>query len=52
MTVVMISHDPAAALRYASHILYLGEPVYYGTREGFLATGAGQIYSGRGNRPC
>lgn len=52
MTVVMISHDPAAALRYASHILYLGEPVYYGTRESFLATGAGQIYSGRGNRPC
>ena len=52
MTVVMISHDPAAALRYASHILYLGEPVYYGTREGFLATGAGAIYSGRGNRPC
>ena len=52
MTVVMISHDPAAALRYASHILYLGEPVYYGTREGFLATEAGQIYSGRGNRPC
>lgn len=51
MTVVMISMS-GGSLRYASHILYLGEPVYYGTREGFLATGAGQIYSGRGNRPC
>lgn len=51
MTVVMISMIRRQP-RYASHILYLGEPVYYGTREGFLATGAGQIYSGRGNRPC
>ena len=41
MTILMISHDTSAALRYASHILYLGEQVFFGTREEFIQTNPG-----------
>lgn len=36
MTVIMISHDIKAAVTYASHILYLGNPMFYGTKEEYL----------------
>lgn len=36
MTVIMISHDIKAAVTYASHILYLGNPMFYGTKEKYL----------------
>ena len=36
ITVVMISHDREAALRYASHILHIGRTVFFGTREAYL----------------
>ncbi len=36
MTVIMISHDIKAAVAYASHILYLGNPMFYGTKEEYL----------------
>ena len=37
MTVIMISHDVEAALRYATHILYIGNrPRFFGTKEEFL----------------
>ena len=32
ITVIMISHDISAALRYATHILHIGEEVFFGTR--------------------
>ena len=38
VTVVMISHDLHAALDHASHILYLGQPIFFGTRQAFLKT--------------
>ena len=31
MTIIMISHDIAAALRYATHILSVGEEIFFGT---------------------
>lgn len=31
VTVIMISHDIAAAVRYASHILHIGDEVFFGT---------------------
>lgn len=46
MTIVMISHDLAAALQYASHILYLGDDVFYGTKADFLQSPAGLRYTG------
>lgn len=42
MTILMISHDVEAALRYASHILYLGEQVFFGTREDFVRSNPGR----------
>ena len=36
VTVIMISHDPAAAKRYASHILHLGQQMlYFGKTEDY-----------------
>ena len=40
ITVIMISHDLAAALRYASHILHIGSTVFFGTKEDYLASDA------------
>ena len=44
VSVIMISHDIAAAVRYASHILHLGNTVFYGTTEEYLASDAGKIF--------
>ena len=49
ITVVMISHDIAAALRYASHILHIGDTVFFGTRTEYLQSPQGQLFrSGKG----
>ncbi len=44
LTVIMISHDIAAAVRYASHILHLGTRVFFGTREAYLESEAGKHF--------
>ena len=45
ITIIMISHDISAAAKYASHILHIGAPMFYGTREEFLASGAAALYA-------
>ena len=45
VTIVMISHDMAAALRYASHILHVGEPLFFGDKAAYLKSGAGRLYA-------
>ncbi|WP_352400772.1 ABC transporter ATP-binding protein [Anaerotignum sp.] len=35
ITIIMISHDLSAALQYASHILHIGNPIFFGTREDY-----------------
>lgn len=46
ITIIMISHDIAAATKYASHILHIGnEPHFFGSRDDYLATDIGKIYS-------
>lgn len=44
VTVIMISHDIAAAVRYASHILHIGKDVFFGTREAYLQSEAGNLF--------
>ena len=45
LTVIMISHDMEAAIRYASKILHIGqEPFYFGTKEGYLTSAIGKRY--------
>ncbi|PWM20056.1 MAG: ABC transporter [Clostridia bacterium] len=36
ITVIMISHDVAAAVQYASHILHIGDTVFFGTKDAYL----------------
>ena len=38
ITVIMISHDIRAAVRYASHILHIGDGIFFGTKEDYLLT--------------
>lgn len=45
ITVVMISHDIAAATRYASHILHISsKPLFYGTTADYLQTPIGKAF--------
>ncbi len=44
LTVIMISHDIAAAVRYASHILHIGARVFFGTRDEYLKSDAGKYF--------
>ena len=39
ITVIMISHDIGAALRYAGHILHIGDRVFFGTKAAYLKSG-------------
>ena len=53
MAVIMISHDIAAALRYASHILHMGEQVFFGTKEEYVNSGSGRFFApGEGREGC
>lgn len=36
LTIIMISHDIKSAISYASHILYIGKSVFYGTKQEYL----------------
>ncbi len=44
ITVIMISHDIAAAVRYASHILHIGDRIFFGTKEEYLRSDAGKLF--------
>ena len=36
ITMIMVSHDLAAAVRDGSHILHVGRDVFFGTRDAYL----------------
>lgn len=36
ITIIMISHDIDAAIEYSSHILHIGENIFFGTKEEYL----------------
>ena len=44
ITVIMISHDVAAAVRYASHILHIGDTVFFGTKGDYLQSPQGRLF--------
>ena len=45
ITIIMISHDISAALMYASHILHIGEDIFFGTRDEYLKSKTGRIFA-------
>lgn len=46
-TIIMISHDIAAAIRYATHILHIGnqQVLFSGTKADYIKSEAGSIYA-------
>ena len=45
ITILMISHDIQAAVCFASHILHIGESVFFGTREAYLQSPQGRLFA-------
>ena len=44
ITVIMISHDIAAAMKYATHILHIGKTVFFGTRHEYAQSDIGRMF--------
>ncbi|MBR1701621.1 MAG: ABC transporter ATP-binding protein [Lachnospiraceae bacterium] len=44
ITIIMISHDIAAAVRYASHILHVGATVFFGNTEEYAESDIGKFF--------
>jgi zinc transport system ATP-binding protein len=44
ITIIMISHDIAAAIRYADHILHIGDGFFFGTTEEYLESETGRFF--------
>lgn len=45
ITIIMISHDVHAAVKYASHILYIGESIFFGTKSDFLKSEEKRVFT-------
>ena len=45
ITVIMVSHDIAAALRYATHILHIGRTTFFGTTSQYLQSPQGRLFA-------
>jgi len=50
ITVIMISHDVFASVKYASHILHVGgfSSLFFGTKEEYTKSDVGRIYVSMG----
>ena len=44
VTIIMISHDVSAAVKFASHILHLGPTVFFGSRQTYLDSPLGKRF--------
>lgn len=44
ITIIMISHDIKESLKYASHILHIGDKVFFGTKEDYLKSPVGKFF--------
>ena len=49
ITVIMVSHDVGAAVRYATHILHVSKShMFFGTKEDYLKSDIGRTFTGEG----
>ncbi|MBO4870016.1 MAG: ABC transporter ATP-binding protein [Clostridia bacterium] len=44
ITVIMISHDIEAAVKYADHVLHIGSTVFCGTKDEYVKSGAAKVF--------
>lgn len=49
ITIIMISHDLQAALQYATHILHIGQDVFFGTKADYLQSAASRTFEKGGD---
>ncbi len=49
ITILMVSHDIAAAMRYADKILHIGKSIFFGTKEEYRQSGPGQYFAAEEN---
>ena len=49
ITVIMISHDVQAAVRYANKILHIGKTTFFGSVQDYLSTERGKAYLAENN---
>lgn len=45
ITVIMILHDITAAVQYASHLLHIGDTVFFGTKAEYLRSPQGRLFA-------
>ncbi len=48
ITVIMISHDLNAALNFATHILHIGDDIFFGTKEDYLNSDFANVFKLKG----
>lgn len=44
ITIIMISHDIGAAVKYASKILHIGKEIFFGSKEEYLESAEGKFF--------
>ena len=44
LTVIMISHDISASVKYASHILHISKKIFFGTKEEYVQSDIGKFF--------
>ena len=44
ITIIMISHDITAAIKFASHIMYIGDTIFFGTKHEYVNSIEGKHY--------
>lgn len=44
ITIIMISHDIATSVQYASHILHIGNSVFFGTKDEYVQSDIGKFF--------
>lgn len=46
ITVIMVQHDMAATAKYASHVLHIGDELFFGAKDAYLASPLGKFWTG------
>ena len=52
ITIIMVSHDISAAMQYAKHILYIGNPLFWGSTEEFRDSGLARHFQDESRHHC
>lgn len=51
ITIIMISHDVNASIKYASHILHIGNEIFFGTCDKYIKSGVCSAFSPKKGNP-